>query len=218
MKCLSVSRKLEVKQLGLPSCSYKGGNMANIIDFDDLKKDSGDLKNLQDSELQKLSSNIQKQLDYDIQIEELEETLKELKRERAILSEDTIPQQMQELGISDTTMADGSRVTIKEGFHCRIPKDKIEEAHTYLRENELGDIIKNQVITSFGTGEDNMAGDLAGHIQDQYGITPDVKESVHPSTLKATLKKRHEEGLSDPDDLFGIFIRPETKITKGKKQ
>ena len=192
--------------------------MANIIDFDDLKKDSGDLKNLQDSELQKLSSNIQKQLDYDIQIEELEETLKELKRERAILSEDTIPQQMQELGISDTTMADGSRVTIKEGFHCRIPKDKIEEAHTYLRENELGDIIKNQVITSFGTGEDNMAGDLAGHIEQQYGITPDVKESVHPSTLKATLKKRHEEGLSDPDDLFGIFIRPETKITKGKKQ
>ena len=192
--------------------------MANIIDFDDLKKDSGDLKNLQDSELQKLSSNIQKQLDYDIQIEELEETLKELKKERAILSEDTIPQQMQELGISDTTMADGSRVTIKEGFHCRIPKDKIEEAHTYLRENELGDIIKNQVVTSFGTGEDNMAGDLAGHIQDQYGITPDVKESVHPSTLKATLKKRHEEGLSDPDDLFGIFIRPETKITKGKKQ
>ena len=217
MKCLSVSRKLEVKQLGLPSCSYKGGNMANIIDFDDLKKDSGDLKNLQDSELQKLSSNIQKQLDYDIQIEELEETLKELKRERAILSEDTIPQQMQELGISDTTMADGSRVTIKEGFHCRIPKDKIEQAHAYLRENELGDIIKNQVITSFGTGEDNMAGDLAGHIQDSYGITPDVKESVHPSTLKATLKKRHEEGLSDPDDLFGIFIRPETKITKGKK-
>jgi hypothetical protein len=218
MKCLSVSRKLEVKQLGLPSCSYKGGNMANIIDFDDLKKDSGDLKNLQDSELQKLSSNIQKQLDYDIQIEELEETLKELKKERAILSEDTIPQQMQELGISDTTMADGSRVTIKEGFHCRIPKDKIEQAHAYLRENELGDIIKNQVVTSFGTGEDNMAGDLAGHIQDQYGITPDVKESVHPSTLKATLKKRHEEGLSDPDDLFGIFIRPETKITKGKKQ
>ena len=151
-------------------------------------------------------------------IEELEETIKEFKRERAIVSEETIPQQMQELGISDTTMADGSKITIKEGFHCRIPKDKIEEAHAYLRQEDLGDIIKNQVSTSFGTGEDNMAGDLAGYIQENYGITPDVKESVHPSTLKATLKKRHEEGLSDPDDLFGIFIRPETKITKGKKQ
>ena len=182
--------------------------MAEVIDFEDLKKDSGDLKKLEDSELQKLSNNIQKLLDLDKTIEELEETIKEFKRERAIVSEETIPQQMQELGISDTTMADGSKITIKEGFHCRIPKDKIEEAHAYLRREDLGDIIKNQVSTSFGTGEDNMAGDLAGYIQENYGITPDVKESVHPSTLKATLKKRHEEGLSDPDDLFGIFIPP----------
>jgi hypothetical protein len=87
----------------------------------------------------------------------------------------------------------------------------------YLKDNDLGDIIKNQVSTSFGTGEDNMAGDLAGYIESNFGITPDVKKSVHPSTLKATLKKRHEEGLTDPDDLFGIFIRPETKITKGTK-
>ena len=125
---------------------------------------------------------------------------------------------MQEMGINETTMKDGSKVTVKEGFHCRIPKDKIEdEALQYLRQEGLGDIIKNQVSTSFGTGEDNMAGDLAGYIESNFGITPDVKESVHPSTLKATLKKRHEEGLTDPDDLFGIFIRPETKITKGKK-
>ena len=39
--------------------------MAEVIDFEDLKKDSGDLKNLQDTELQKLSNNIQKQLDLD---------------------------------------------------------------------------------------------------------------------------------------------------------
>ena len=192
--------------------------MAEVIDFEDLKKDSGDLKKLEDTELQKLSNNIQKLLDLDKTIEELEETIKEYKRERAIVSEETIPQQMQELGISDTTMADGSKITIKEGFHCRIPKDKIEEAHAYLRQEDLGDIIKNQVSTSFAGALQISAGDLAGYIQENYGITPDVKESVHPSTLKATLKKRHEEGLSDPDDLFGIYIRPETKITKGKKQ
>ena len=38
--------------------------MAEVIDFEDLKKDSGDLKNLQDTELQKLSNNIQKQLQH----------------------------------------------------------------------------------------------------------------------------------------------------------
>ena len=191
--------------------------MASVIDFEDLKQDAGDLKKLQDDDLSGLSKLIQKQLDLDSEIENMEETLKDMKRERDILSSETIPTKMQELGINETTMKDGSKVTVKEGFHCRIPKDKIEEAHTYLRNNDLGDIIKNQVSTSFGTGEDNMAGDLAGYIEQNYGITPEVKESVHPSTLKATLKKRHEEGLTDPDDLFGIFIRPETKITKGTK-
>ena len=192
--------------------------MANIIDFEDLKQDAGDLKNLQDDDLSGLSKLIQKQINLDSEIDNMEETIKEMRRERDILSQETIPTKMQELGINETTMRDGSKVTVKEGFHCRIPKAREEEALQYLKQEGLGDIIKNQVATSFGTGEDNMAGDLAGYIQQNYGITPDVKKSVHPSTLKATLKKRHEEGLSDPDDLFGIFIRPETKITKGKKQ
>jgi hypothetical protein len=191
--------------------------MANTISFEDLKHDAGDLRKLQDNDLDSLSKLIQRQLDLDVEIENIEETLKEIKREREVLSGETIPLKMQELGIDETTMKDGSKVTVKEAFHCKIPLEKIDEAHDYLRNNDLGDIIKNKVATSFGTGEDNMAGDLVGYIESTYGITPEVKESVHPSTLKATLKKRHEEGLTDPDDLFGIFIRPETKITKGKK-
>ena len=191
--------------------------MADIIDFEDLKQDAGDLRNLQDDDLSGLSKLIQRQLNLDSEIENMEETIKEMKRERDLLSQETIPTKMQELGINETTMKDGSKVTVKEGFHCRIPKAKEEEALQYLKDKGLCDIIKNQVSTSFGTGEDNMAGDLAGYIEENFGITPDVKKSVHPSTLKATLKKRHEEGLTDPDDLFGIFIRPETKITKGKK-
>ena len=191
--------------------------MADIIEFDDLKQDAGDLKNLQDSDLSGLSKLINRQLELDTMIEDMEDATKELKRERDLLSSETIPTKMQELGINETTMKDGSKVTVKEGFHCRIPKAREEEALQYLKQEGLGDIIKNQVSTSFGTGEDNMAGDLAGYIESNFGITPDVKKSVHPSTLKATLKKRHEEGLTDPDDLFGIFIRPETKITKGKK-
>ena len=191
--------------------------MADIIDFEDLKQDAGDSRNLQDDDLSGLSKLIQKQINLDSEIENMEETIKELKRERDLLSSETIPTKMQELGINETTMKDGSKVTVKEGFHCRIPKAREDEALQYLKQEGLGDIIKNQVSTSFGTGEDNMAGDLAGYIEQNFGITPDVKKSVHPSTLKATLKKRHEEGLTDPDDLFGIFIRPETKITKGKK-
>jgi predicted nuclease with TOPRIM domain len=167
--------------------------MADVIDFDDLKQDAGDLRKLQDDDLSELSKLIQRQLNLDSEIENMEETMKELKRERDMLSSETIPTKMQEIGINETTMKDGSKVTVKEGFHCRIPKTREDEALQYLRQEGLGDIIKNQVSTSFGTGEDNMAGDLAGYIESNFGITPDVKKSVHPSTLKATLKKRQQK-------------------------
>ena len=94
------------------------------------------------------SKLIQRQLDLDSEIENMEETMKEMKRERDLLSQETIPTKMQELGINETTMKDGSKVTVKEGFHCRIPKAREEEALQYLKQEGLGDIIKNQVSTS----------------------------------------------------------------------
>ena len=40
-----------------------------------------------------------------------------------------------------------------------------------------------------------MAGDLAGCIQENYGITPDVKESITPLDTEGDIKKRHEEDI-----------------------
>ena len=56
--------------------------MANIIDFEDLKQDAGDLRNLQDDDLSGLSKLIQKQLDLDSEIENMEETIKEMKERK----------------------------------------------------------------------------------------------------------------------------------------
>jgi len=112
--------------------------MANIIDFEDLKQDAGDLRNLQDDDLSGLSKLIQRQLNLDSEIENMEETIKELKRERDLLSSETIPTKMQELGINETTMKDGSKVTVKEGFHCRIPKAREDEALQYLNKFRNG--------------------------------------------------------------------------------
>ena len=45
--------------------------MADVIDFDDLKQDAGDLKKLQDDDLTGLSKLIQRQLDLDSEIENI---------------------------------------------------------------------------------------------------------------------------------------------------
>ena len=57
-----------------------------------------------------------------------------------------------------------------------------------LRENGLDDIIKNDVTCSFGKGQDNLAGDVVGILQDR-GFDPVTKTHVHPSTLKAFMKR-----------------------------
>ena len=65
-------------------------------------------------------------------------------------------------------------------------------------------------------GEREQAEKLQDYIKESLGCIPEVKTSVHPSTLKATIKKWHEEGKSVPDNTFSLFIGQKTKITKKK--
>ena len=104
-----------------------------------------------------------------------------------------------------------------ENIYVSIPKDpdKSRACYEWLENNGLGDIIKNQVGISFGKGESNMATHLQETIK-EMGLIPEVKVSVHPSTLKATIKKWHEEGKSVPDNVFSLFIGQKTKVTKKK--
>lgn len=166
-------------------------------------------------DLSDVSAKIKELLSFETEIEQLEDTLKNKKSQKDKLSGDIIPTLMQEMGLKSAEMEDGSKVDITEAFHCRIPKPRTEEAYEYLRDNNLGDLIKNQVSMSFGKGEDSDADQLKTYIEGM-GFIPEAKSSVHPGTLKATLKRRHEDGISDPQDLFEIFIRQNTTITNSK--
>ena len=53
--------------------------MANTISFEDLKHDAGDLRSLNNDDLDQLSKLIQRQLDMDVEIENIEATLKEMR-------------------------------------------------------------------------------------------------------------------------------------------
>ena len=124
---------------------------------------------------------------------------------------------MTELGMSSTTMVDGSKVDVVENIYVSIPKDpdKSKACYSWLEDNGLGDIIKNQVGMSFGKGENQEARLLEDTIKD-LGFIPEVKVSVHPSTLKATVRQLVKDGKSIPDNVFNLFIGQKTKITKKK--
>ena len=144
-----------------------------------------------------------------------EEELKELKRKVELVSGEVIPTMMQEMNISTLKLADGTSVEVKPVYGASIPIAKKEEAFTWLRENGLGDLIKNEVTVAFGRDEDNKAQQYAVLAQGQ-GYEPVQKLKVEPMTLKALVRERLESGQEMPSDLFNLFTGNRTKITRNK--
>ena len=173
--------------------------------------------NIEQTGLESVAELLRSQLALEASIEAHEDQLKNYKEQLRKLSGEIIPEKMAELGMTSTEMYDGSKVQIVEDIYVSIPKDpqKSKACYEWLEDNGLGDIIKNSVGMSFGKGEGNMAKNLEESIK-EMGLIPEVKVSVHPSTLKATIKKWHEEGRSVPDSTFSLFIGQKTKITKKK--
>ena len=172
--------------------------------------------NIKQESLQSVASLLQEQLKLEELIESLEETVKIQKDNLRKLSGETIPTKMAELGLTATEMLDGSKVKVVEDIYVSIPKDakRSTDCYQWLTDNGLGDIIKNQVGIAFGMGEKQQAEKLQDYIKETLGYIPEVKISVHPSTLKATFRKWHEEGRSVPDNMFNLFIGQKTKITR----
>jgi hypothetical protein len=95
------------------------------------------------------------------QIEDAEQHVKVLKAEKQKLSVELIPSVMDEMGIERLDV-DGVTVSRKMMVHASIPVARREEVYAWLRDNNLDDIIKNDVVVSFGKGEDNRAGHAVG--------------------------------------------------------
>lgn len=170
-------------------------DLLDEIDSNDISEQCIKLKKLEDKILEK------------------EKELKELKDESDRISSQVIPELMQEQGLSQLKLADGSAVTVAKTYNCTVNKEQIESAYKWLRDNELGDLIKNEVAVSFGRGEDNKAKQMLD-LAASNGFEPQQKEKVEPMTLKALYRERIEAGLDMPSDIFHTFVKDETKISR----
>jgi hypothetical protein len=165
------------------------------------------------NESNKLSDQVVKLQQLEDEVATEEGKLKELKRKRDLVSGEVIPTMMQEMNISTIKLADGSSVEVKPVYGASIPVAKREEAFKWLRDNGLGDLIKNEVTVAFGRNEDNKASQYAVLAKGQ-GYEPVQKLKVEPMTLKALVRERIEAGQDMPSDLFNLFAGSRTKITR----
>jgi hypothetical protein len=160
-----------------------------------------------------LTDKVQQLKNLEDEIRNAEEGVKKLKEQARIISELEIPSMMKEMNITKLKLSDGESVEVGKFYSASIPAEKQDEAFTWLRNNGLGDIIKNDITVTFGRGEDNKAAQYAVLARGQ-GFEPVQKIGVHAQTLKALVRERIEAGLDVPSDLFKPYEGNRTKITR----
>jgi len=149
------------------------------------------------------------------EIKEDEERIKLKKQNADQISNIAIPEIMDSLKMKTMKLTDGSAIEVKEIYSATIPIDKKEGAYNWLREHDLGDLIKNEITVSFGRGEDNKASEYAD-LAKGNGFEPTQKLKVEPMTLKALFRERSENNQELPSEHFNLFKGNKTKITRSK--
>ena len=153
------------------------------INFEQDKQDS--LTKVDDAA--SLSEQVTKLQTMERDLSQKEDAIKKLKKDIEVISGEVIPTMMQEMNLSTLKLSDGSSVEVKPVYGASISAAKKEEAFNWLRNNGLGDLIKNEITVSFGRNEDNKAANYAVLAQGQ-GYQPTQKMKVEPMTLKALVR------------------------------
>lgn len=160
-----------------------------------------------------IAEKCNKLLDLQKQMNKCQEHLKSLQEQERLLSEQEIPNLMQQAGITMLKLADGSSVEVKPFYAAKIPMSKVDEAFAWLSDNGHGDLIKNQVSLTFGKSEDNVANSLVEDLKNK-GHNVSQKKKVEPMTLKGFVREQIQNGHNLPMDLFGVYVSNKTTIKK----
>ena len=169
------------------------------------------------TEPEKLSQQIKTLQDIQQEIDNHKTKIKELEEREKHFSQVVIPDMMNAMNLKTMKLKDGSEIEVSNKFFASALAAKRTEAYNWLRENGLGNIVKNEITVRFGRDEDNKAQQYATLAKGQ-GYDPEQKVSVHAGTLRVALEDLHSRGGKIPSEYFSTFAGYQTKITNKPKQ
>jgi len=164
-----------------------------------------------DQQVKKISVKCTELQEKEQEVLDIEERLKKARKDAMFLSEETIPNLMQEAGVTQLILSNGTSVTVNPFYGARISSDRKEEAFQWLRANNFADLIRNNVGVSFTAGNDAKAHQVLELLKKE-GHRPVQKQEVNAMQLKQWAREQIEKGVSVPVDLFSIYVTDRTKL------
>ena len=164
-----------------------------------------------DAQVKKISVKCTELQEKEQEVANIEERLKKVKKDALFLSEETIPNLMQEAGVTQLILSNGTSVTVSPFYGARISSDRKEEAFQWLRANNFADLIRNNVGVSFTAGDDAKAQQVLELLKKE-GHRPVQKQEVNAMQLKQWAREQIEKGVIVPVDLFSVYVTNRTKL------
>lgn len=129
------------------------------------------------------------------------------------INEGTLPALLDEAGVPELVI-DGMAIKTGTEYYPNVKVDVLPKFYAWLRSHKFAALIKNQLVVSFGMGEDEKAVLIAEQLLKKK-LKVEKKQSVHPSTLKAWVKEQQEAKAPLPAMLDVNPVRYTTVKFKG---
>lgn len=170
-----------------------------------------------DDEVKSISALAERQIILEDWIENTEGKIKEAKANMKKLTGELLPDAMRTAGVREMKLDNGCALLLNMDMKASITAANKEAAFTWLRDNNQGDLIRNEFKVSYGAGEAELSDELSQYL---LGADQDFsqKEFVHHSTLPAFVRREldeHDHG-EDWEKMFGVFRYTYTKIIRPK--
>ena len=163
------------------------------------------------------------------EIDELMRQVKEKEQRLKSLTEQEMPDLMQELNVKDFTLTDGSKVGLVDIVSASIPSagaidrakgdnreelyERQQQCFDWLRDNGGGELIKSSVEVQFGKGEDGSCTEFKKELRDKKIFYRDSM-GVHPQSLKAFIAECLGRGINVPSDIFKLYTGQKVQIRR----
>lgn len=169
---------------------------------------------LDDESLRSISELAELQVEREKEVADLELKLELANEALAKVRDFLLPDAMMSVGMESFKLKDGTAILISKFYSASIPKDRTTTAFAWLRNNGFSELIKREIKTKFGKGQDDIANKMLQLLKENFPNWQwEDKEAVHPQTLKAFVREQIEAGKPIPMEDLGVFIGNRAKVT-----
>lgn len=148
------------------------------------------------------------QVELEQQLAAAEAEVKRITKDLRDVAENKLPEALLEAGVSEFTLADGTRVGVAETLYCSVPKKRLDEVIEWLRQTENAAMVRQDVVLSFDKEEDEQVQALVELLRESpWGNRYSLAPSVNTTSLKKLIREMREEGEDVPMELLGAYIK-----------